>query len=102
MNEKIAFASWNYIKLVCAVHKEDLILDEVHGRPVYRCCADGCNLQLSSKLYEKILEDVVSSQNKGTLPVGACWKRKSETRRFSFTLTACANGKQPEISVTVL
>lgn len=102
MSEKIAYASWSYIKLVCSIHREELILDEVNGRPVYRCGAEGCALKLSPSLYEKILDDVVSFQNKGKLPVGASWKRKSDSRFVEFTLTACANGKQPEIAARIL
>ena len=59
-------------------------------------------MKLSPSLYEKILDDVVLFQNKGKLPVGASWKRKSDSRFVEFTLTACANGKQPEIAVRIL
>ena len=36
MSEKIAFASWNYIRLVCSNHGDELVLDEISGRPFYR------------------------------------------------------------------
>jgi len=102
MKERIAFVPWSYIRIICAVHREELILDEFRGKPVYRCCAGSCTLQISPSLYEKILNDVVLMQNKGELPVGTCWKRRSDSRYVELTLTACANGKQPEISVRVL
>ena len=37
--------------------------------------------------------DDFKRENKGKLPVGASWKRKSDSRFVEFTLTACANGK---------
>ena len=102
MSERIAFVPWGYIRIVCAEHREEFILEELRGRPVYRCCAGDCTLQISPTLYEKILDDVVFMQNKGDLPVGTCWKRRCDARHVELTLTACANGKQPEISVRVL
>ena len=101
MSEKIAFASWNYIRLVCSVHGDELLLDEIRGRPIYRCCAERCAVKISTSLYEKILEDVISFQNKGELAVGTCWRRKNESRVVMFTVVACANGKRPEISVRI-
>ena len=67
MSEKIAFASWNYIRLLCSIHKTELILDEVNGRPVYRCEVKDCHLKISSALYEKVLDDVISLQNNSPL-----------------------------------
>lgn len=101
MSEKIAFASWNYICLVCSIHGEELILDEIKGRPIYRCSAEGCAVKISTDLYEKILEDVIAFQNKGEIAVGMRWRRRSESRVVEFTIVACANGKRPEISVRV-
>lgn len=102
MSEKIAFASWNYIRLLCSIHKTELILDEVNGRPVYRCEVKDCHLKISSALYEKVLDDVISLQNKGELLVGACWRRKSDLKVVEFAVISCANGKRPEIAVRIL
>ena len=102
MGERIAFASWNYISLVCSEHGNELVLDEAKGKPVYRCGTENCALRISSVIYEKILEDVISFQNKGTLLVGASWKRKSELKIIELTVKTCANGKRPEIAVRIL
>ena len=102
MSEKIAFASWNYIMLVCPIHSRELILDDVNGRPIYRCEVNECHLTISSALYEKVLDDVISLQNKGELLVGACWRRKSDLKVVEFTVISCANGKRPEIAVRIL
>ena len=101
MNEKIAFASWGYIRLICSNHGEELVLDANNDRPIYRCEGD-CTLKISSVLYEKVLDDVIALQNKGDLIVGACWRRKSDSRVIEFVVSSCANGKRPEIAVRIL
>ena len=101
MSEKIAFASWNYIRLVCAIHGDELVLDEFNGRPFYRCGTTECDLKISSSLYEKVLDDVITLQNKGELLVGVHWKRRSDSKFVEFTVISCANGKRPEISVRI-
>lgn len=102
MSEKIAFAPWGYISLICFVHRDELILDVFKGRPIYRCSAEDCGIRISSALYEKILDDVILFQNQGKLIVGACWRRRSESKIMEFIVTACANGKRPEIAVRIL
>lgn len=102
MSEKIAFASWNYIRLVCSNHGDELVLDEISGRPFYRCRTNECDLRISSALYEKVLDDVIALQNKGELLVGIHWKRKSDSKITEFSVISCANGKRPEISVRII
>ncbi len=101
MREKIAFASWNYIKLVCAEHREELVLGVIKGRPFYECTVQGCLTKISTAVYEKALDDVIALQNKGELTTGVKWKRKSDSRVVEFTLSSCSNGKRPEVSVRV-
>ncbi len=101
MKEKIAFASWNYIKLICAEHGEELTLGDINGRPFYECTVQGCSTKISTAVYEKVLDDVIALQNKGELPTGIRWKRKSDLRVVEFTIASCSNGKRPEVSVKV-
>lgn len=102
MSDRIAFASWSYIRMICPLHKEELVLDEINGKPIYRCDSKECTLKISAVLYEKVLDDVISLQNKGNLLVGADWRRKSDSKVYEFTVVSCANGKRPEIAVRIL
>ncbi len=99
MGEKITFASWDYIKLLCFEHKIDLSLAVSGYKPVYRCKTDGCNLCFSADVYEKVLDDVVKKQNTDRLIVGDMWKKRIMGSTYAFTVEACPCGKQVEVSV---
>lgn len=99
MKEKIAFASWSFIKIMCAKHGEELVLTEISGRPTYICPNEGCALQVPSAVYEKLLEDTVSKLNANLLVIGSHWRRRYLSKTYECSVLAAAAGKQPEIGV---
>lgn len=99
MKERIAFASWSFIKIMCAKHGEELVLKEISGRPTYVCRNEGCTLQVPSAIYEKLLEDTVSKLNSDALIVGSSWRRRYLGRTYEGSILSAATGKQPEIGI---
>lgn len=99
MKEKIAFASWSFIKIMCAKHGEELVLKEVSGRPTYSCPNDECALQVPPAVYEKLLEDTVSKLNSNRLVIGSSWRRRYLGKTYECSILAAAAGKQPEIGI---
>ena len=99
MKEKIAFASWSFIKILCATHGEELVLKEISGRPVYVCPRRDCTLQVPSVIYEKLLEDTVLKLNSNALVIGSRWKRQYLGRAYECSILSAVSGKQPEISI---
>ncbi len=99
MNEKIAFASWSFIKIRCAKHGEELVLTEIAGRPTYICPNAACSLQVPSAVYEKLLEDTVSKLNANRLVIGSSWKRRYLGKTYECFILSAAAGKQPEIGI---
>ncbi len=99
MKEKIAFASWGFIKIICAKHGEELVLKEISGRPTYVCPKEDCTLQVPSAIYEKLLEDTVSKLNANRLVIGSSWRRRHLGRTYECSILSAAAGKQPEIGI---
>ena len=99
MKEKIAFASWNFIKIICAKHREELVLKEISERPSYVCPKDDCSLQVPSAIYEKLLEDTVTKLNSNALVIGSSWRRRYLGKAYECTILSAAAGKQPEIGI---
>lgn len=99
MNEKIAFVSWGYLRLICEEHKTDLELKLVGKRTVYSCPESACILALPTELYEKLLDDVVGMQNSGSLIIGYRWQRKARNEIFEFCVVSVSQGNPPTISV---
>lgn len=99
MKEKIAFASWSFIKIMCSKHGTELVLKEISGRPTYVCRNEGCTLQVPSAIYEKLLEDTVSKLNLNALAVGSNWRRRYLGRAYECTILSAAAGRQPEIGI---
>ncbi len=99
MKEKIAFASWGFIKIICARHGEELVLKEISGRPTYVCPKEDCTLQVPSAIYEKLLEDTVSKLNANRLVIGSSWRRRYLGKTYECFILAAAAGKQPEIGI---
>ena len=99
MSEKIAFVSWGYLHLVCDTHKSELEIVMKGKRTVYTCATDGCDLALPTELYEKLLDDVVTMQNKNSFTIGYRWKRRMKNEAFEFCVVSTSQGKLPTISV---
>ena len=55
MSEKIAFVSWDYLRLVCGTHGAELELTLKGNRTLYSCTDSGCSVVLPTELYEKLL-----------------------------------------------
>ena len=98
MGERIAFVSWDYLRLVCDLHGAELELTLKGNRTLYSCTDSGCSVALPTELYEKLLEDVVNMQNNGPLMLGYRWKRKSKGEAFEFVLTWEENGETFSVS----
>jgi len=99
MGEKIAFVSWDYLRLVCDLHRTELELILKGSRTLYSCTADNCSVSIPTELYEKVLEDVVNMQDNGPLMLGYRWRRKSKGEAFEFSVISASQGKCPIISV---
>ncbi len=99
MGEKIAFAPWNYINILCSNHKKELVLGLSGSKPIYRCEEQGCPLCFSAEVHEKVLDDVVEKQNSNRLVLGEQWKRRVSGVAYIFTVESCSYGKTVEISV---
>ena len=99
MKETIAFASWSFIKIMCAKHGEELVLKEISGRPTYVCTKEDCTMQVPSAIYEKLLEDTVSKLNLNSLVIGGKWRRRYLGRTYECSILSAAAGKQPEIGI---
>ena len=99
MGERIAFVSWDYLRVVCDLHRTKLELTLKGSRTLYSCTDCGCHVALPTELYEKLLEDVVNMQNKGPLMLGYRWRRKTKGEAFEFSVISASQGKCPIISV---
>lgn len=99
MSEKIAFVSWDYLRLVCGTHGAELELTLKGNRTLYSCTDSGCSVALPTELYEKLLKDVVNMQNNGPLMLGYRWRRKTKGEAFEFSVISASQGKRPIISV---
>ncbi len=99
MSERIAFASWDFIELICFAHNEVLNLEMRKQQPVYVCSVDGCSTQLPSAVYDKILEDIVEKMNTNSLVVGGSWRKKYQGRNYEFKVIVFTGGKKICVSV---
>lgn len=102
MKETIAFASWNFIRIKCGVHLEELKLPDTYGKPNYCCPHKACAAYVPDVIYEKLLEDTVSKLNSNSLAVGSRWKKRYSGRVYECIVLSSADGKRPEIGVRVL
>ena len=102
MGERITFVSWNYLRLICVLHKTELELRSKGNKTLYTCTDEFCSVALPTELYEKLLEEVVDMQNKGPLMVGHRWRIKGKNDAFEFAIVSSANGKAPTVSVMKL
>ena len=64
MPERIAFASWDFIELVCSVHGKELSLEMRKQQPTYVCTEKECPVQIPATAYEKVLADIVKYEKK--------------------------------------
>lgn len=99
MSERIAFASWDFIELVCSAHNEILNLEIRKQQPMYVCPAKGCHTHLPATVYEKILSDIVERLNVNGLAVGEVWRKKYQGKSYEFRVIILTTGKKTQISV---
>lgn len=99
MSERIAFASWDFIELVCYEHNEVLNLEMRKLQPMYVCSAVGCSTQLPAIVYEKVLSDIIERMNSNGLAVGEFWRKKYQGMSYEFKVIVFTAGKKICISV---
>lgn len=99
MSERIAFASWDFIELICAEHNEILNLETRKQQPMYVCPMDGCHTQILSIVYEKVLADIVICMNSSGLAVGEFWRKKYLGKGYEFKVIVLTSGKKVRVSV---
>lgn len=99
MSERIAFASWDFIELICFAHNEVLNLEMRKQQPMYVCSVNGCHTQLPAAVYEKILADIVERLNVNGLAVGEIWRKKYHGKSYEFKVIILTTGKKTQISV---
>ena len=98
MTERIAFASWDFIELVCSTHGNELAL-EMRKQPTYVCSEKECTVQIPATSYEKVLADIVEKMNANSLVVGGSWRKKYQGRNYEFRVIVYTSGKKTQISV---
>lgn len=99
MNERVAYASWNFISVYCGKHLCEMKLSEVSTIPFYRCEKIGCAQSFPYEVYEKIMDDVIKQINKGMLVVGGVWTVKFHGKSYECKVLAATDGKPPVIGV---
>lgn len=102
MSERIAFASWDFIELVCAIHNEVLNLELRKQQPTYVCSVDNCATQIPATVYEKVLADIVNCMNASGLAMGETWRKKYHGKNYEFKVVVITSGKKTKISVRKL
>ena len=101
MSEKISFRPWNFVSPTCAEHGIPMIFRVNNGKVCLCCQTHGCTTELSVTQYGKLLEDVVSRYNRGTLVVMGKWNRKVSKNTYEFCLNHFIEGKEAGVSVRV-
>ena len=99
MPERIAFASWDFIELVCPIHGKELSLEMRKQQPTYVCTEKECLVQIPATAYEKVLADIVAKMNSNSLAVGGSWRKKYQGRNYEFKVVVFTTGKKTQISV---
>lgn len=99
MAERIAFASWDFIELVCYAHGNELTLEMRKQQPTYVCSENKCTVQIPATAYEKVLADIVEKMNSNSLAVGGSWRKKYQGRNYEFKVVVFTTGKKTKISV---
>ena len=94
MAERIAFASWDFIELVCSSHGKELSLEIRKQQPTYVCSEEECSVQIPATAYEKVLADIVERMNTNSLVVGESWRKKYQGRNYEFKVIVFTNGKK--------
>ena len=102
MSEKIAFASWDFISLLCAKHRKELELSTVGKTPFYCCSESNCETKIPTYAYEKIHNDILNKLNDDKIAIGQEWVIRSLGKTYSCKVVALASGKQTKISVKCL
>lgn len=102
MSERIAFASWDFIELVCSKHNEVLNLEMRKQQPMYVCSVDKCSTQIPTTVYEKVLADIVNRMNSSGLAVGEFWRKKYQGKSYEFKVVVFTSGKKVCISARCL
>ena len=54
MPERIAFASWDFIELVCPVHGKELSLEMRKQQPTYVCTEKECSVQIQPHMKKSL------------------------------------------------
>lgn len=99
MTERITFAAWDFIELVCSKHGTELSLEMRKHQPTYVCSEKGCSIHTSANVYEKILADIVERMNKNSLAVGESWRKKYQGQNYEFKVIVFSAGKKTKVSV---
>lgn len=102
MSEKIAFASWDFISLLCDTHQKELELSESANNPLYICKEKDCKTKLPTYVYERIHTDILKKLNNGHAAIGENWLFRCMGKTYSCKILALASGKQAKISVKCL
>lgn len=102
MAERIAFASWDFIELVCYAHGNELALEMRKQQPTYVCSENKCTVQIPATVYEKVLDDIVKKMNMNSLVVGETWRKRFQGQNYEFKVVVFTSGKKTRISVRYL
>ena len=102
MAERIAFASWDFIELVCYGHGNKLTLEMRKQQPTYVCSENKCTVQIPATVYEKVLDDIVKKMNMNSLVVGETWRKRFQGQNYEFKVVVFTSGKKTRISVRYL
>ena len=102
MAERIAFASWDFIELVCYAHGNELTLEMRKQQPTYVCSENKCTVQIPATVYEKVLDDIVKKMNMNSLVVGETWRKRFQGQNYEFKVVVFTSGKKTQISVRYL
>ena len=102
MAERIAFASWDFIELVCYAHGNELTLEMRKQQPTYVCSENKCTVQIPATVYEKVLDDIVKKMNMNSLVVGETWRKRFQGQNYEFKVVVFTSGKKTRISVRYL
>lgn len=99
MAERIAFASWDFIELVCSTHGNALDLEMRKQQPTYVCPNTECSVHIPATAYDRVLSDIVGRMNNNSLVVGESWRKKYQGRNYEFKVVVFTSGKMIQISV---
>lgn len=87
--DKIASVPWDFIKLVCAHHKESggkLVLTDSSRGPLYQCESKQCSNTIPAAIHERLLDEIIKILNiKGGL-VGYAWNKRIKGHLYAFEI----------------